>query len=161
VAHLDGRLGDELRQLDSALTMSLADFEQLWYDAGSERGWDWSNDGCSDGGRVTGGHFGCIRHDFLYRNQKRIDLDFGLGGALVSNNGVFKNLADQRLDADIGGLPGWATDAGLSLPWPMNYGARAFYGGTDWSGPPHRDDWVYGDDPRAVTPGNRPPGTPP
>lgn len=142
-------LKEEPKFLDDVLRGDLDDFREMWENPNDDPGWDFTNDGCSDRGFATAGHFGCIRHDFLYRNQRRIDTMRELGGDLRENNHEFKALVDRTLRSDIGGGRGlvtylgvWAAGDGFHDEWVKENWEQA----TDFGASP------YGDNPTVFSP---------
>jgi len=88
-----------LNDLERYARMPLGEFEEAWRETPEILIWDWTNDGCSDGGLVTLDSFGCVRHDFVYRNLARIDAEFDLDGALLGEWSM-KDQADKRLSEE-------------------------------------------------------------
>jgi hypothetical protein len=116
----DPVLRDRLWELDRFARMPIDEFQEEWESADADSVWDWSNNGCSDGGLATGDSFGCVRHDFVYRNNKKIDAEFGLGGALLDSAAGLKRVADSVLNGDVDSdrwIPamGNLTDFGLEI----------------------------------------------
>lgn len=69
-----------------------------------DRWFDWSNDGCSapllgSTGRAYNFHHACIRHDFGYRNLKRLEQRYGTGHTYW--NGTNRRRVDQQFLADM------------------------------------------------------------
>jgi len=106
-------LAAALWELDEFARMPLDEFYGRWSAASLDDGLNWTNDGCSDHNLVTAGSFGCIRHDFVYRNNQEIDREFQLGGRLRLNAHELKSLADRTFGHDIGGLRGVASWFGV------------------------------------------------
>jgi RHS repeat-associated protein len=88
--------------IDSVLTGDLDEFHERWKDAGSEPHLDWSNDNCSDFGVVTGDHFGCIAHDFVYRNSRLLAGTIGADSDFLAQISDVKRAADRRLREEVG-----------------------------------------------------------
>ena len=139
----DAQLAAALWELDEVARMPLDEFEERWLEASLGDGLNWTNDGCSDRNAVTGGAFGCIRHDFVYRNNQEIDREFRLGGQLRLNAHELKSLADRTLGHDIGGGRGFAV-------WFGVYSFGDGFHGVGTARPTAGS--VYGDSPHVVLP---------
>jgi hypothetical protein len=69
-----------------------------------DRWFDWSNDGCSapllgSTGRAYNFHHACLRHDFGYRNLKRLEQRYGTGRTYW--NATNRRRVDQQFLADM------------------------------------------------------------
>ncbi len=139
----DAELAAALWDLDEFARMPLDEFEERWREASLADGLNWTNDGCSDRNVVTGGSFGCIRHDFVYRNNQEIDRRFDLDGRLRLNAHDLKRLADRILARDIGGPRGFFAGFGV-YQWGDGFHREGTERPSSGS--------VYGNDPRVVLP---------
>jgi len=144
----NSKLRDEVLRMDFVVTGDLDDFMGLWEDASSYPNANWTNDGCSDRNAVSGADPACLAHDAVYRGAGNLASELGLGTEFLKELAPLKEMADAKLQSEIGGIRGRLVGVGVRW-W-----------GSSFYDPTALDDWKeqvrkcgpFGCSSRAVTP---------